>query len=94
MTAVIGFDANQLQALVDSSDGVVIANDNSSSQVVLSGTPQAVESVCGQLKCKRSIPLAVSGAFHSPMMDQASMAVSVSQISIQRESGPKCVIKK
>jgi [acyl-carrier-protein] S-malonyltransferase len=47
---------------------VVIANDNSSAQVVLSGTPEAVAQVSGALQCKRAIPLAVSGAFHSPFM--------------------------
>jgi len=74
MTAVMGFDRAELEALVQATDGVVIANDNSSAQVVLSGSPEAVEAVSGQLKCKRAIPLAVSGAFHSPFMEQAATA--------------------
>jgi [acyl-carrier-protein] S-malonyltransferase len=53
---------------------VVIANDNSDAQVVLSGTPEAVTAVSEQLKCKRAIALAVSGAFHSPFMQQAADA--------------------
>lgn len=68
MTAVMGFDRAELDALVAGHDGVVIANDNSSAQVVLSGTPEAVAQVSGALTCKRAIPLAVSGAFHSPFM--------------------------
>jgi [acyl-carrier-protein] S-malonyltransferase len=72
MTAVMGFDRGELAQLVAANEGVVIANDNSSAQVVLSGTPEAVAAVSGQLTCKRAIPLAVSGAFHSPFMAQAA----------------------
>lgn len=74
MTAVMGFDRNELDDLVKATPGVVIANDNSSAQVVLSGTPDAVGAVTSRLKCKRSIPLAVSGAFHSPFMAEAAAA--------------------
>ena len=72
MTAVIGFDRDELNELVNSIDGVSIANDNSDAQVVISGRPEAVEQVSEQLKCKRAIPLAVSGAFHSPFMAEAA----------------------
>jgi [acyl-carrier-protein] S-malonyltransferase len=72
MTAVIGFDRAQLEQLVAASADVVIANDNSEAQVVLSGTPQAVAAVCAELRCKRAIPLPVSGAFHSPFMASAA----------------------
>ena len=74
MTAVMGFDRGELDQLVAATEGVVIANDNSSAQVVLSGAPDAVAAVSGALKCKRAIPLAVSGAFHSPFMQQAAEA--------------------
>ena len=74
MTAVMGFDRGELEQLVAATEGVVIANDNSSAQVVLSGTPDAVAAVSGQLTCKRAIPLAVSGAFHSPFMAGAAEA--------------------
>ncbi|NQV10489.1 MAG: ACP S-malonyltransferase [Cyanobacteria bacterium] len=74
MTAVIGFERSELERLVACSDGVVIANDNSAAQVVISGTPEAVGQVSRALRCKRAIPLAVSGAFHSPMMQDAAAA--------------------
>ena len=74
MTAVMGFDRSQLDQLVAATEGVVIANDNSSAQVVLSGSPEAVAAVASQLTCKRAIPLAVSGAFHSPFMADAAQA--------------------
>jgi [acyl-carrier-protein] S-malonyltransferase len=74
MTAVMGFDRGQLEELVAATEGVVIANDNSSAQVVLSGSPEAVAAVSGALTCKRAIPLTVSGAFHSPFMQAAAEA--------------------
>jgi [acyl-carrier-protein] S-malonyltransferase len=74
MSAVIGFDRAELEALVATIAGVVIANDNSSGQVVLSGQPDAVAAVTAELRCKRAIPLAVSGAFHSPLMAEAAAA--------------------
>lgn len=74
MTAVLGFDRDQLDKLVAATEGVVIANDNSAAQVVLSGSPEAVKGVSEQLTCKRAIPLPVSGAFHSPFMEKAAAA--------------------
>ena len=74
MTAVIGFDRSELEEVVSATEGVVIANDNSDAQVVLSGSPAAVNSVSETVSCKRAIPLAVSGAFHSPFMAKAADA--------------------
>ena len=77
MTAVIGFDRKELEDLIANTEGVVIANDNSSDQVVLSGAPDAVGLVAGKLKCKRIVPLKVSGAFHSPFMSKAADTFSL-----------------
>ena len=74
MTAVIGFDRIELDRLIAGTEGVVIANDNSEAQIVLSGTPAAVADVSSKLSCKKAIPLAVSGAFHSPLMAEAADA--------------------
>ena len=74
MIAVLGFDRNELDDLIKNSEGAFIANDNSDSQVVLSGLPQAVQKVVDNLKCKRAIPLKVSGAFHSIFMSEASQS--------------------
>ena len=74
MTAVIGFDRSELEEVVSATQGVVIANDNSDAQVVLSGSPAAVNSVSETVSCKRAIPLVVSGAFHSPFMAKAADA--------------------
>jgi len=90
MTALIGFDRNQLEEIVGSTDGVVIANDNSSMQVVISGAPDAVKKVSDSLKCKRAIPLQVSGAFHSSFMEEASKAFSeeLDQVSFNNAQTP------
>ena len=72
MTALIGFDRSQLETAIAQTEGVILANDNSADQVVISGTVAAVQSICEQVKSKRAIPLAVSGAFHSPLMADAA----------------------
>ncbi len=72
MVALIGFDREQLHANIAQIPNVVLANDNSAAQVVISGTPEAVEALLPQIKVKRAIPLNVSGAFHSPLMAQAA----------------------
>ncbi|WP_019499792.1 ACP S-malonyltransferase [Pseudanabaena sp. PCC 6802] len=72
MTALIGFDRAALEDLIANTPDVVLANDNSDGQVVISGTVEAVQSVCGQIKVKKAMPLAVSGAFHSPLMAEAA----------------------
>jgi [acyl-carrier-protein] S-malonyltransferase len=68
MTALIGFDRDVLEQVISETADVVLANDNSAEQVVISGTAAAVEAVVKQVKTKRAIPLPVSGAFHSPLM--------------------------
>lgn len=74
MSAVLGFDRAELDRLVQAIEGVVVANDNSSGQVVVSGTKEAIAALQSQLNAKRFIPLAVSGAFHSPLMTPAAQA--------------------
>lgn len=72
MVALIKFDREQLQDVLDKTPNAVLANDNSEAQVVISGTPEAMDNVVSQIKTKRAIPLNVSGAFHSPLMSSAA----------------------
>jgi [acyl-carrier-protein] S-malonyltransferase len=72
MAALLGFDRDDLQAQLAANPGAVLANDNNPSQVVISGTPAAVEAVMGSVKAKRAVKLNVSGAFHSPLMASAA----------------------
>ena len=76
MAALIGFDRNQLDLLVEEIDELVIANDNSSSQVVLSGSEKALDTISKLISCKRFLKLNVSGAFHSPFMKEPSIKFS------------------
>ena len=72
MAALMKFDRDQLENLIEASPNVVLANDNSAGQVVISGTPEAVDQVLAEVKAKRKVALNVSGAFHSPLMAEAS----------------------
>lgn len=74
MAALLGFDRDQLDQQIAHTDGVVLANDNNSGQVVISGTEAAVETVLAHVKAKRAVKLKVSGAFHSPFMADAAAA--------------------
>lgn len=73
MAAVIGFDRSQLEELISQTPDVVLANDNNDGQVVISGTPEAVDAVLEAVKAKRKVKLNVSGAFHSPLMAGAAI---------------------
>ena len=72
MAALINFDRQQLETVIAQTPNVVLANDNSPAQVVISGTPEAVLAVMSQVKAKRALPLKVSGAFHSPLIAAAA----------------------
>lgn len=78
MAAILGLEEAEVEAVCaaasDSSGVVVPANLNSSGQVVISGDVGAVERALQGAKeagAKRVIPLHVSGAFHSPLMEPA-----------------------
>ncbi|MEO1519198.1 MAG: ACP S-malonyltransferase [Cyanobacteria bacterium J06633_2] len=72
MAALMGFNRDELNAQLETIDGVVLANDNNPGQVVVSGTPEAVQLLMDSIKAKRKVPLKVSGAFHSPLMTEAA----------------------
>lgn len=76
MAAVLGLAAEVLEEICRTCQStVVVANYNSPDQLVLSGTPQGVLEAsehAASAGAKRVVPLAVSGAFHSPLMEVAS----------------------
>jgi [acyl-carrier-protein] S-malonyltransferase len=74
MAAVLGLEPDQVRQACDGIDGAWPANDNAPGQVVIAGTPDGVEAAgeaAKALGAKRVMPLAVGGAFHSPLMAPA-----------------------
>lgn len=91
MAALLGLDLDSVRAIADeaSSAGVcMVANDNASGQVVISGATAAVDRACELAKergCKRAILLPVSAPFHCSMMAPAAdvMADALATVDMQ-----------
>ncbi len=82
MAAVLGSNIENVQKLINEAkqnDILVIANDNSDDQIVISGSIEAIErsiTLSKELGIKKIIKLPVSGPFHSPFMEQAAKNLS------------------
>ncbi len=75
MAALIGIDKEEVEEIIRKKGFkfCVIANYNSPSQIVISGKKEEVDEVTKEIKEKKKgkvIPLVVSAAFHSPLMDE------------------------
>jgi [acyl-carrier-protein] S-malonyltransferase len=79
MAALLGATLEQAEAACAAvPDGCWIANDNAPGQVVIAGTPEGVEAGSAKAKelgVKRATPLNVGGAFHTPLMRDATDAL-------------------
>lgn len=77
MSAILGLEREKLEAALAeaaTAGTVVAANFNSTTQIVISGESAAVEAaekLCADAGAKKVVRLAVSGAFHSPLMEYA-----------------------
>ena len=94
MAAVIGLPDDKIEEVCAGIDGVVPANYNCTGQVVISGEQEAVGKACAALKeagAKRALPLSVSGAFHSPLMEPAREKLAKA-IEATGFHTPKCPI--
>ncbi len=85
MAAIVKLDLATVESLVEKSaaesgEFLRIANYNTPAQLVVSGHKAAVECMLGLVKEQkgRGISLKVSGAFHSPMMQEASAELAPS----------------
>lgn len=90
MVALIGADPLEVARAVEEADGVVVAaNYNSPRQTVISGEKAALAEVSEKVK-GRKIELGVAGAFHSPLMLEASRAMSapLAEVVLQRPRIP------
>ncbi len=80
MAAILNLDdaiiENICAEISQSGETVVAANYNSPGQLVISGTTNGINIACEKLKAagaKRALVLPVGGAFHSPLMQPASV---------------------
>lgn len=98
MAAIIGLPDEKVEEICASvsseGDIVVAANYNCPGQLVISGNVNAVNVACEKLKeagAKRALPLKVSGAFHSPLMQPAKDEL---QAAIEKTTfkSPKCSV--
>ena len=98
MAAIIGLPDEKVEEICTSvsseGDIVVAANYNCPGQLVISGNVNAVNVACEKLKeagAKRALPLKVSGAFHSPLMQPAKDEL---QAAIEKTTfkTPKCPV--
>lgn len=76
MVALIGADPAEVVRAAEEADGVVVAaNFNTPRQTVISGEKSALEAVAESVG-GRKVELNVAGAFHSPLMLEASRAMN------------------
>ena len=89
MAAVIGmnkYKINELAQELSSEQIVVAANYNTESQIVISGNIETVQNFIDLAKengARMTIPLNVSGAFHSPLMKPARVELADKLDSIE-----------
>ena len=84
MSAVLGLDAEVIKAVCESVTEemkvpVEVANDNCKGQVTIAGVKEALAVASEKLKeagAKRVLPLKVSGAFHSTLMEEAKIQLA------------------
>lgn len=98
MAAVLGLDDKCVEDICkeigDNGDIVVAANYNCPGQVVISGSIEGVNKACEKLKeagAKRALPLNVSGAFHSPIMQPAKDELEAA-IKATEFQEPRCPV--
>ncbi len=82
MAAVLGLEAEEIERVCEEASSVgfvAITNYNCPGQIVISGERAAVEIAgekCLELGAKRCVPLAVSGPFHTKLMEPAGKALA------------------
>ena len=98
MAAIIGLPDETIESICSevSKEGniVVAANYNCPGQVVISGNLEGIKQACEKLTeagAKRALPLNVSGAFHSPLMEPAKEVLAAA-IEATNFHTPKCPI--
>jgi len=95
MAAILGLENDLIENICTKTNGIVVAaNYNCPGQVVISGEVKAVEEACSKLSdagARRTLILPVSGAFHSPLMEDAKAELSIA-INNSNFNEPICPI--
>ena len=95
MAAILGMEDKKVDEICHQISGVVVAaNYNCPGQLVISGSIDAIESACEDLKAagaNRALILPVGGAFHSPLMEPARAELE-NAIDSTSFSDPLCPI--
>lgn len=98
MAAILGLPDETVERICTETTAngniVVAANYNCPGQIVISGSITGVNIACEEMKvagAKRALPLNVSGAFHSPLMQPAKeeLEAAINEITINT---PQCPI--
>ncbi|MFV0519247.1 MAG: ACP S-malonyltransferase [Lachnospirales bacterium] len=80
MAAVLNLEYSELLSRVKAEEGeLYIANNNTKGQIVVSGSMDMIDSFIEKLKADKikAIKLNVSGAFHSPLLNNASSKLAL-----------------
>ena len=94
MAALLGADQAQAVAACEAApDACWLANDNAPGQVVVAGSEQGLATAADAARSagvKRVVPLAVDGAFHTPLMQPAAdrFAEATATVRLQGSSAP------
>ena len=74
MAAVLGLSGEAVNEAIAYMEGVYVANYNCPGQISCAGSADEIDAFCAAIKEKggRAVKLAVSGAFHTPYMKDAS----------------------
>ena len=95
MAVVLGLQNTQIEEVCSSitEEVVVPANYNMQGQLVISGTVKGIQQATEKLQqmgAKRVLPLAVGGAFHSPLMQpaQEKLAIAIENTHFRTPSIP------
>lgn len=95
MAAIINLPDETIEKVCSEIEGMVVpVNYNSPGQVVISGEVEAIKEACTRLKeagAKRALPLAVGGAYHSPLMEPAAVELAAA-IEKAEFKTPRCPI--
>ncbi len=90
MAAVLGLDDDKVEMACQRTDGDVwVANYNAPGQVVIAGSPEAIEAAAVQAKelgAKRVMPIKVGGAFHTPFMAPARDRLKKAIVDVELRS--------